>query len=102
MPLRRVLVLYYSQSGDVATIAETFLVPIRNVPDVEVVVERLEPKAPYPFPWRTLSRLLSVFPECHRGGDGTGIRPLSIRADERFDLVILAYQVWFLAPSLPI
>ena len=26
----------------------------------------------------------------------------SVRADEQFDLVILAYQVWYLAPSGPI
>ena len=98
---KRILVVYYSQSGDVAKILETFVAPIKNLPNVELVVERVEPREPYPFPWRTLTRLLSVFPECHRGG-GTGIRPLSIQADPPFDLVILAYQVWFLAPSLPI
>jgi hypothetical protein len=98
---KRILVVYYSQSGDVARILETFIAPIRNLPNVQLAVERLEPAEPYPFPWRTLPRLLSIFPQCHRGG-GAGIRPLSIRADQPFDLVILAYQVWFLAPSLPV
>src|SRR5262249_29760914 len=27
---------------------------------------------------------------------------LSVRADEHFDLVVLAYQVWYLAPSGPV
>ena len=101
MPPKRILAVYYSQSGDVARILERFLAPIRSLPNVEVVVERLTPNVPYPFPWGTLARLLSIFPECHRGG-GSGIRPLSIPADQSFDLVILAYQVWFLAPSLPV
>ena len=30
------------------------------------------------------------------------LQPLSLNGDEDFDLVILPYQVWFLAPSLPI
>ena len=101
MPRKRILIVYYSQSGDVARIMETFVRPIRNLPDVDVAIENLEPIRPYPFPWRTLPRLLSIFPECHRGG-GNGIRPLSIGLDRTFDLVILAYQVWFLAPSLPV
>ena len=101
MPAKRILLLYYSQSGDVAQIMETFVAPIKNLPNVELTLERVEPTEPYPFPWRTLTGLLSIFPECHRGG-GAGIRPLSIRPDSPFDLVILGYQVWFLAPSLPI
>jgi hypothetical protein len=98
---KRILVLYYSQSGDVWRILDTFLRPIRALSGVELTVERLEPIAAYPFPWRTLTRLLSVFPQCHSGG-GSGIHPLSIRSGRQFDLVILAYQVWFLAPSLPV
>src|SRR5438046_9476038 len=30
------------------------------------------------------------------------LEPLSVRAEGPFDLVILAYQVWYLAPSGPI
>ena len=99
--MKRLLLLYYSQSGDVARIAEEFALPFRDLPDVEVVVRQIEPVPPYPFPWGTLTRLLSVFPECQRGG-GASIRPLGLDPGEKFDLVILAYQVWHLAPSLPI
>nr|QEO74397.1 hypothetical protein [uncultured bacterium] len=99
--MKRLLLLYYSQSGDVARIAEEFALPFRDLPDVEVIVRQIEPVPPYPFPWGTLTRLLSVFPECQRGG-GASIRPLGLDPGEKFDLVILAYQVWHLAPSLPI
>ncbi len=101
MAVKRVLVVYYSQSGDVAKIMETFVAPIEHLPHVTIASERLEPTSPYPFPWRTLPKLLSIFPECHAGG-GAGIQPLSVPPDQPFDLVILAYQVWFLAPSLPV
>ena len=101
MPAKRILVVYYSQTGDVAEIMTRFIEPIRRLPDVDVTVQCLQPVEPYPFPWGSLTRLASVFPECHRGG-GKGIRPLSIGRGDSFDLVILAYQVWFLAPSLPI
>lgn len=30
-----------------------------------------------------------------------GLEPLQLDADTRYDLIILAYQVWFLSPSLP-
>ncbi len=30
------------------------------------------------------------------------LEPLVVRADERFDLIVLAYQVWYLAPAGPI
>ena len=34
--------------------------------------------------------------------DAPALQPLTVDAAKRFDLVILAYQVWFLSPSLPV
>jgi hypothetical protein len=96
----RILVLCYSQSGDVAKITENFCHPLKRLAGVELITEQLWPKQDYPFPWRTLARLMAIFPECQLGL-GNGLRPLSIGSDERFDLVIIAFQVWHLAPSLP-
>src|SRR5262245_17326006 len=96
----RILVLCYSQSGDVAKITEAFCGPLKKLPGLQVVEEQLQPTQSYPFPWRNLHRLLSVFPECQLGL-GNGIKPLSVDPDERFDLIILAFQVWHLTPSLP-
>jgi hypothetical protein len=98
--MKRVLVLEYSQSGDVAKIADAFVRPLEH-PDVEVRRERIQPVVPYPYPWRSIERFFSVFPECFVGS-ANGIRPLSFDPEDRFDLVILAYQVWFLSPSIPI
>lgn len=98
--MTRILILYFSQSGDVADVTKAFIAPLREQPNVEVHMECLRPNEEYPFPWGSVTRLMSVFPECHHGG-GNGIQPLSVSADQQFDLIILAYQVWHLAPSLP-
>lgn len=97
----RILIVYYSHSGTVAKVMESFCIPVKRLPGVRVVEEQLRPNREHPFPWRTVSHLFSVFPECQLGL-GKGIKPLSVGAQERFDLVILAYQVWHLAPSLPV
>ena len=54
----------------------------------------------YPFPWN-LYRFFDVFPECVNH-EPPEIEKPQFNPDDKFDLVILAYQVWFLAPSLPI
>ena len=43
---------------------------------------------------------IDAFPECVQL-DPPPLEPLSIPADRQFDLVILTYQVWYLAPALP-
>src|SRR5260370_24992669 len=98
--MMRILVLEYSQSGDVTKVADAFVRPLQ-LPGVEVHRAIIRPVVPYPYPWGNILRLFSVLPECFFGSSN-GILPLSFEPEERFDLVILAYQVWFLTPSLPI
>jgi hypothetical protein len=97
---KRVLVLSYSQSGQLTRIVNSLLAPLRQDPAIEIHIELLRPRAPYPFPWSIFS-FFDVFPEsAHLVGPE--LEPLTLTGDEDFDLVILPYQVWFLAPSLPI
>ena len=98
--MKRILVLEYSQSGDVTKAADAFTRPLKQA-GVELRRERLQPIVAYPYPWQSLGRLFSVFPECFLGPTA-GIRPPTFSPEERFDLVLLAYQVWYLNPSLPI
>jgi hypothetical protein len=95
----RVLLVYYSQSGDAARIADA-LGKSLHAP-IELVSERLRPKLAYPFPWRSVGRFFDVLPECHLG-PLPELAPPQFDPDQHFDLVILVYQVWFLAPSLPV
>jgi len=98
--MTRVLLIYYSQSGEAGRVADTMTATLTE-PDVELVVERLRPRPEYPFPWRSVGRFFAILPECHLGP----LPELEIPAfdpDQKFDLIILVYQVWFLAPSLPV
>ena len=90
----------YSQSGQLTRLARSVLAPLQQSAHIEVRVETLRPRKPYPFPWNFFS-FLDAFPESAHGV-GPELEPLTLRGDEEFDLVILPYQVWFLAPSLPI
>lgn len=98
--IKRVLVLNYSQTGQLAEISSRIIAPLQQDKNIVVHVENLRPLRPYPFPWGFFS-FLDAFPEsAHMVAPA--LHPLSLRGNEKFDLVIIPYQVWFLAPSLPV
>lgn len=97
---KRILVLSYSQTGQLAEITKSILVPLQQCSHFTIHIEALRPVAAYPFPWKFFS-FLDAFPEAAQMV-APALHPLSLTGDEDFDLVILPYQVWFLAPSLPI
>lgn len=94
--MKRVLVVHFSQTGQLARIVRQLVSPLAG--EVEVVEEVLRPRAPYPFPWPLL-RFFDTMPESVLL-DPPALEP--IRADGNFDLVVLAYQVWFLSPCGPV
>jgi len=96
---KRVLVLHYSQSGQSARAAASFVSTL-DPARFEVRMEPVRAKTGYPFPW-TFWGFFGVLPDCVLG-HAPEIEPPGFSPDEKFDLVILVYQVWFLAPSLPI
>jgi len=99
--MKKVLVLYYSQTGQLKEVIDAFTAPLLQDENIEVVYQAIEPKKAFPFPWGKLA-FLDVFPESVYM-DGCEIKPFeTIKEDDHFDLVILAYTIWFLSPSLPI
>ena len=98
--MTRILVLHYSQTGQLTRAVQSMLGPLTGRPDVEIVWQNLEPVEVFPFPWGFF-RFFDSFPECIHL-DPPPIRPVAFGPEARFDLVILAYQVWFVAPSLPV
>lgn len=98
--MRSVLLIQYSQTGQVTDVARTIVAPLLEDPNIDVTIETLRPRTPYPFPWPVL-RFFDTFPEAVYL-DAPEMEPLSVEPTRRFDLVILAYQVWFLSPSLPV
>lgn len=97
--MKRVLVVLYSQTGQLARVTRQLVSPLVSAQDVELVEEVLRPHRPYPFPWSFWS-FLEVMPETVQL-EPPELKPLLVRMEERFDIVILAYQVWYLAPAGP-
>ncbi|HSC47773.1 MAG TPA: dialkylresorcinol condensing enzyme [Gammaproteobacteria bacterium] len=99
MSKSRVLVVHYSSpSGQLSDVIRNLTEPLGEA-GLEVHHLVLRPKQPYPFPWPVL-RFFDTFPETIYL-DPPENEPLGLGRNERFDLVILGYQVWFLSPSLP-
>lgn len=101
MAEKRVLVVHYaSASGQLTEVVEQLTAPLREAGQrIRVRDLVLRPRRPYPFPWPLL-RFFDQFPECIYL-DPPRLEPFGLVADERFDLVVLGYQVWFLSPSPP-
>lgn len=97
---KRVLVVQYSQTGQLDAVTEQIVAPLRDDPGIEVRVESLRLERPFPFPW-PFFRFFDAFPESAHLVP-PALKPLSLTGDEDFDLIVLPYQVWFLAPSQPI
>ncbi len=97
---KRVLVINYSQTGQLSDVTQRIVAPLLDDESISVHIETLRPLKPYPFPWSFFS-FLDAFPEAAHQIP-PALEPLTLSGEENFDLVILPYQVWFLAPSLPI
>lgn len=97
--MKRVLVVHYSQTGQLADIVASVVRPLQDAPNIEVTSVELKPVRPYPFPW-PFWRFFNTFPECVYE-DPDPIEPLPLAPDAEFDLIVIAYTVWFVSPNLP-
>ncbi|MBC9913740.1 dialkylrecorsinol condensing enzyme [Chitinophaga varians] len=93
----KVLVVYYTQTGQLKRIIDHVLAPLANT--VDITYEELVPETPFPFPWGK-QQFYDTMPETVQDTP-RGIRPLKVDVNAHFDLVLLAYQPWFLSPSQP-
>lgn len=96
----KVLVLYYSQTGQLTEIVQNCLGPLVDSQQVEVDLCRVETEHQFPFPWTRLA-FFNVFPESVYGTPFE-LKPLEYDRNKDYDLVVLAYTVWYLNPSIPI
>ncbi len=97
--MKSVLVVYYSQTGQLKEIVDSTIAPLIESNVVELTCQELKVRDPYPFPW-PFWRFFDTFPETVYE-EAPLLEPPDIRVGDRFDLVIIAYQVWFLSPSPP-
>ncbi|RAR71519.1 NADPH-dependent FMN reductase family protein [Flavobacterium aciduliphilum] len=99
--MKNVLVIYYSQSGQLKSIAEKIAYPLLNSDEINVVFYEIKLEESFPFPWDKES-FFDVFPESFLQIPTT-IKPVPEEIiNTKFDLILLHYQVWYLTPSIPI
>jgi hypothetical protein len=94
---KKVLAIYYSQSGQLGEIIGNITEPLiqAGIPVEEV---RIRPVNDYPFPW-TGERFYDVMPDAVLGVP-IPLEPFVLK-ETSYDLIILGYQSWFLSPSIP-
>ncbi|NRS88627.1 hypothetical protein HNQ02_001545 [Flavobacterium sp. 7E] len=99
--MKNVLIIYYSQSGQLKSIAKNIAKPLLNTEDINVTFYEIELEKPFPFPWNN-EAFFDVFPESFLQIP-TQLKPVpSEILKQKFDLILLHYQVWYLSPSIPI
>ena len=98
--MKKILVISYSQSGQLDDVIDSILGPVEQRPEFSIIYEQLKPNPPYPFPW-TAYQFCDVFPESVAESP-CDLQPLSVNPDDDYDLIIVAYTVWYLAPAIPI
>jgi hypothetical protein len=98
--MKKILVLYFSQTGQLTEIVKSVLSPVEKSQDISLVFEELRPKRKFPFPW-TSQQFCDVFPESFQEIP-CELEPFNFNADDNFDLIVLAYTVWYMSPSIPV
>ena len=97
--MKRILILYYTQSGQLLSILQSLAKPLINAGHT-IHFEEIQPIEKFPFPWSSY-HFFNAFPETF-SQIPQSLKNLSGKANNGYDLVILGYQPWFLTPSRPV
>ena len=95
---KKILVIYYTQSGQLEDILNNFTAPLVQAGNTIEKV-RVQVANDYPFPWNGKA-FFAVMPDCVLSVP-TPLKPFQLK-ENKYDLVILGYQAWFLSPSIPV
>lgn len=95
---KKVLAVYFTQTGQMESIISHFTLPLESSPDISVEKLRIYPVHSFPFPW-TSPAFFDAMPE------SVNSTPVELQAftfkESHYDLIIIGYQPWFLSPSIP-
>ncbi|MES2732805.1 MAG: hypothetical protein V4714_13710 [Bacteroidota bacterium] len=94
---KKILAIYYSQTGQLGDILDNFTTPLLEA-GISVEKVRVKPVKDFVFPW-TKPRFFDAMPESVLGVP-VELQPFTLK-EASYDLVIFAYQPWFLSPSIP-
>ena len=90
-------VVYFTQTGQLKDLVDKVTSVFPS--NYEIDYLRIVPERKFPFPWNTW-KFFDVMPECVLE-EGMEVDVEGIKTGKRYDLLIIAYQPWFLSPSLP-
>ena len=91
-----ILAIGFSQSGQLDEILDSFLAAFPESCDIDRI--HIRTREPYPFPW-TFDSFFNAMPDAVLEKP-CEIEPLNFK-HQHYDLIVLAYQPWFLSPSTP-
>lgn len=98
--MKKVLVIYYSQSGQLLEIANNVTKELKFDSDVELSFYNIKLENDFPFPWKK-DIFYNTFPESF-SQTTTQLKNLEDPLlKEKYDLIIFSYQIWYLTPSIP-
>ncbi|MBF0196676.1 MAG: hypothetical protein HQL32_03160 [Planctomycetes bacterium] len=96
----KILFLLHSNAGQTRRAVDELAKGICASSSAEISYIELMDAKEYPFPWG-FYEFFSIFPECAiEKPDPLTINPQPILSD--YDLIVIAYPIWFLSPSLPL
>lgn len=99
--MKNVLVIYYTQSGQLREIAQQISRPLLDDSNVNLTFHEIQLEKPFPFPWDK-SSFFDAFPESFLQIPRE-LKPIPAEIlSQKYDLILLHYQVWYLSPSIPI
>lgn len=99
---KNILVLYYTQTGQLEDILKNVMQPLEeDLQNYVVTYYRIGMKKDFPFPWPS-DVFFDAFPESYLQIPNEILPPPAEVLNKKFDLIIFGYQVWYLTPSIPI
>lgn len=99
--MKNVLVVYYTQSGQLLEIAKNVASELEKSEKINVSYYNIKPKNDFKFPWNK-NDFFNAFPETFLQIPAEISTSNNELLSKKYDLIILAYQVWFLTPSIPV
>jgi len=99
MAKKKVLIAYYTQSGQLKEILDQFISPFKSDENYEFFFYQIQPVNDYPFPW-TSQQFFDSFPESVTEV-GCEIKTFPSPLKQKYDMVVLGFQTWYLSPSIP-
>lgn len=99
--MKNILVIYYSQSGQLKEIADQISQPFQKDANIRVDYYQIQMENEFPFPWDKDS-FFGAFPDSFQQIPHKIIPPSETILNTDYDLILFHYQVWYLTPSIPI